>query len=489
MTLKVESVSSKANSGFLWSAAERWSAQIFSFVALVVLARLLTPESFGVVATATILVSSCLLITEQGLGDALVQRREVDDLHYSSVFWLNLAIAAVCAVALFGAAGILSSWLKMPKLIPVIQVLSVVPLINATSKVHEAMLRRNLEFRGLAVRRVASSFVGLIVAITTALFGFGAMSLVFQQITAETVGCIVLWHQTAWRPSIAFSKVRIQQLLGFGTSMFILSIVTMLNTRVDDMAISINLGAAVLGIYTVAYGFLRAINGGFNGIVLRVAFSQFCRLQDQAEAIKAGFRGTFRMAAYSGFIVFTLLALGANDLIHLMFGQKWRGADVIMRILTLSAFFQLPTSFIMVYLRSVGFPHLNTGFMIGLVAILALGVFGFVGYGIVAVAWVVTGVTILGFFVALYLGARVSALRFSWFGTALFLASIASGAAATGGLLVKCLLSTAEGWLRLSLSSLCGFFIYLAVVLACDKELREKIGSLLWGFTTRMVLR
>ena len=171
-------------------------------------------------ALAGIYLTFCTFIIDQGFGTALVQRTDLEHEHLDAAFWVQLAIGVAIAGITVGAAGWIATFFAEPRLTEVLQVLALFPAITAFTLVQQAQLKRQFEFRALAIRHIISAVAGAIIGIALAVLGYGVWSLVAQMLGGAVVGLVVLWRASSWRPRFAFSMRHFRDLVGFGTSVF-----------------------------------------------------------------------------------------------------------------------------------------------------------------------------------------------------------------------------------------------------------------------------
>ncbi|HEX5578717.1 MAG TPA: oligosaccharide flippase family protein, partial [Candidatus Limnocylindria bacterium] len=198
--------------GLTWTIVNTWGEQALNLVVFIVLARLLTPVDFGLVALAAVFVAFAQLFVDQGLGDALVQRRELTGIHIDTAFWVAMATGALLTIAGIVLAYPIGALLGEPDLVPILQALSLTFVFVAMSSIQMALLRRALAFRSLAIRAIVAAFVGGVVGIALALAGAGAWALVGQQLAAAIASVVALWRGSPWRPSFGVSGPHFREL-------------------------------------------------------------------------------------------------------------------------------------------------------------------------------------------------------------------------------------------------------------------------------------
>lgn len=318
-----------------WSAVEMAGTRLLTFAVFLVLARLLTPEAFGVVALASVFVAVAQVFLEQGLGDALVQRRQLDDAHIHTAFWVNVGLSLVAAGACIAASPLIARAFGVQELGPVLSVLSTMFVLGALSAVPQALLRRDLRFRPLAVRSMAAGAAGGLCGVAAAVAGAGVWSLVTQQVVAGAAGVVVLWRATTFRPRFTVSAHHMRQLLGFGSAVFGTNVVITIYRRADDVLIGKFLGASALGVYSVGYRLLLVMTDILTGTIFQVALPTFSRLQGDTERLKRAFYRATEASSLLAFPVFAASFVLAPELIVTLFGAKWSASVPVFRALCL----------------------------------------------------------------------------------------------------------------------------------------------------------
>jgi PST family polysaccharide transporter len=307
----------------IWVMAESWLVRVVSLVSFFVLAHLLTPKDFGLVALATVYFTFASFFVDQGFSTSLVQREELEDSHLDAVFWAQFVLGIVLAALSFFLAEPIASLLGDRALTPVLQALCVVPIISGLTLVQQAQLRRGLRFRGLAARRVLSTTAGAAIAIVLAAQGFGVWSLVAQTVGAALVSLVVFWRVSAWRPSLSFSFRHLRELTRFGAAVFAHDVISSTAMRIDRLLMGRFAGVGALGVYSVARR-LDTITGevlvvGLQKIVVPV----FARVQNDRLALLRGLFRAHRLIAFVVLPAFAGLALTAPKLVPLLLGSKW----------------------------------------------------------------------------------------------------------------------------------------------------------------------
>lgn len=394
------SLKRQAAKAVFWSAGASWSSQAISLLVFFVLARLLAPEAFGLIALANVAIALLTILSEQSLGEAIVQREHVESEHLDSAFWLQVAASLAMMGATIVLAPFLAEAFNEPQYTSLLRWLSLSMVIQALSSTQMAILRRELRFKSLAVRRIVAVVASGIVGIGMAVAGYGVWSLVGQQISSAVFAAMTLWTASDWRPRLRFSLSHAHDLVSYGIFSLGSSLLTFVNRRSDDLLIGYFLGAVPLGYYVVAYRILRVMTDLLIGVISTVALPAFARVQSDLPRLQRGFLRALQMSSLVTFPTFCGVAAAAPDVIRL-FGEKWVPAIPVMQLLALVGIAHTLMYLNASLFKAIGFPSIPL--KLNLVTA-TLNFFGFllaVRWGIVAVAavYLLTNCLILPFHV------------------------------------------------------------------------------------------
>ena len=279
-TEKNQELKIKAVRGFFWTLFENLGGQITQFLTFIVLARLLAPETFGLISLANIFIHFVQALVDSGFSNAIIQRKDLEAEHLNTAFWANLGIGGVLTIIGIASSGLVAQFFRQPELALIISVLSINVLINSLSGTQSAVLTRELNFKGLTLRKIVSMVTGSVVGITMAGLNFGVWSLVGQTLVSSLVGCILLWRISKWRPGITVSYKHFVDLFSFGVNFVGIGLLVFFSRRIDDFLIGYFLGATALGYYTVAYKMFISLMQIIQHSTQKVSFTSFSRLQD-----------------------------------------------------------------------------------------------------------------------------------------------------------------------------------------------------------------
>ena len=381
------SIKQKAVKGVVWSAIQNWGSQAGSLIVFFILARLLEPEDFGLVALANVFLAFMQIFLEQGFAQALIQRREIEPEHLNTAFWTNLVIGILLTVLGLTSAGLVANLFKQPQLTPILRCFSGLFVISSFAKVQQALLEREFDFRAIALRWLLGTLIGGIVGVVMAVNGFGVWSLVSQQMVHELVGTLVLWGASPWRPQLKFSVEHFHSLFGFGINILGFNLISFFNNRVNDFLIGYFLGPVALGYYTIAYRVLTVMTQLLVRTSQSVALPTFSRLQADLKRFRKVFYTATQLTSLIAFPTFLGMATLAPELIRLLFGNQWVPAIPIVQVLALMGILRSVTFFAGSVFMAMGKP--SWWFWLGSLKV----ILNFVGFAI-AYRWGIIAVTI-----------------------------------------------------------------------------------------------
>ena len=328
--------------GAVWRLVEVMGAEIFAFGAFIISARLLLPSEIGIVALATLFIMTAQLILHQGLGEALIQSDEIGPAHFSSAFWLNLAIGTTAALLLIATADLIAHLLSEPGLTPVLRALAPTLILFAASGIYQAKLRRSLLLRGFAFASVSASLAGGLVAVTLAWLGYGVWSLVSQQWTYAAVSLLVFAACSGWLPDLAVDRHHVRSLGAFGGLATISAFLQFAMRRLDLLIIGIFLPSAQVGFFSVANRLMLSAGMLTYYSIQQIGLPVLSRLAHDRQAHLEAIGRTLRLVSLFCLPILIGLALVADIMIPLALGDKWQGSVRPFQVLSVfGTFFAL----------------------------------------------------------------------------------------------------------------------------------------------------
>jgi PST family polysaccharide transporter len=301
---------------------------------MIVLARLLGPEDFGLVAMVTVVTGIYGLFTTAGLSSATVQRERVTPDEISTLFWINMLIGLLFAALCIATAPALATFYSEPRLLPITMVLAVGFLFTGAGVQHFALLQRQVRYLRVTLIETLAQLASSVVGVALALGGGGYWALVAAAVVPPVVTTICAWVAVGWVPSRPRWSVEVSSMLRFGVTVTANNLIVYIGYNLEKVLLGRYWGADVLGLYGRAYQLVSLPTDSLNGAVGGVAFSALSRLQGDPVRLKAYFLKGYSLAVSMSMPVTIFCALYAKEIILVLFGETWSGAAVIFQLLT-----------------------------------------------------------------------------------------------------------------------------------------------------------
>lgn len=315
-----------------WSYAMDGGRQVITSVMMLVLAVILGPETYGLIAMALVYILFLELLLKQGMGAAVIQRQDLQRVHLDSAFWMVMAMTVVLSIVSVSLSGWWATVNRTPELRPIIIALSTMVPLQGLVVVQEAVLRREFRFRSLALRSNLSALLGGALGICLALAGFGVWSLVAQQIGTALIAVVVLWAVSDWRPRLRFSTTAAQQLLGFSTGSLLGSLGAFFNNKVDALLIGLLFGPLAVGLYRLSTRVVELVIGVTVRALMSVSLPELSREQADPDRFK---QSLLRLLSVSAILSIPALGVlvGSSDAVLGVIGRDWAPAAGALRLL------------------------------------------------------------------------------------------------------------------------------------------------------------
>lgn len=313
----------KTLSGMIWSFMQRFGTMAISFVSNIVLARLLTPDDYGVIGMLAIFIAISNTFIDGGFGSALIQKKEPTKEDYSTIFWWNMFLSIVLYALLYVCAPLIASFYKLPMLSVVLRVQGVVLIINALSIIQQNQLRKQLKFKRLATVTVISATLSAGIAIVLAWQGWGLWALVAQQILLSTFTAIILWVLNKWYPSLVFSKESFKQLFGFGGFILASSLINTFCNNIQGLLIGRFFPPAILGYFTQARKLEEIASTSMTNIVEQVSYPILVQFQDNKQDLIKITKRLILLVSFVTMPLMVLLIILSHQIILSIYTEKW----------------------------------------------------------------------------------------------------------------------------------------------------------------------
>ena len=326
-------------SNFIWRFAERCGAQLVQFVVSIVLARLLEPEAYGTISLILVFTTILNVFIDSGMGNALIQKKNADNLDFSTVFFFNVCVCTMLYFVMFFSAPAIAKFYKDTSLVPVIRVLSLTLVISGVKNVQQAYVSRTMQFKRFFFATLGGTIGAAIVGIIMAYYGLGLWALVFQQIFNATVDTVILWVTVKWRPKWMFSIRRLKGLFSYGWKLLASSLLDTVYNNVRQLIIGRMYSTSDLAYYNRGKQFPDLLIANINSSIDSVLLPTMSKEQDDAERIKEMTRMAIKTSTYIMAPLMMGLAFCGAPFIRVVLTEKWIACLPFMRIFCITSMF------------------------------------------------------------------------------------------------------------------------------------------------------
>lgn len=301
-----------------------------------VLARLLTPEEYGIMAMIAIFIAISNFIIDSGFSNALIRKTRIERVDYSTVFYFNLTVSILIYALLYLAAPTISVFFKEPVLLAVIRIIGWVLIINALAIIPRTQFVRNVDFKTQTKVSLISSISSGVIGIGMALGGMGVWSLVGQQLFRQFLNTLFLWVYSKWHPVWEFSMKSFKELFGFGSKLLLSGLLDTIYKNIYYIVIGRFYTSAQLGQYTRAEQFNMIFSSNLTSVVQRVSYPVLSSIQEEPERLREAYRKVIKITMLITFACMLGLAAVAKPLILILIGEKWLPAVYFLQIICFS---------------------------------------------------------------------------------------------------------------------------------------------------------
>ena len=330
-----ESLKQKTVKGVGWSFADNIANQGITFLVGLVLARLITPEEYGLIGIILIFVAVFDSIVNCGFSNALIRKNDADDMDYNTVFIVNMVLSVVLFIAFFFSAQFIADFFGQPLLKPLTQAMGSIVIIHAFAIIQRTVLIKRIDFKTQTKASVISSVTSGVIGITMAFYGYGVWSLVAQQLSRALLNTVCLWIYSRWWPKLQFSWNSFRELFGFGWKLLVSSLIDTVWREIYQVVIGKCYAPATLGQYTRAHQFGSIFSSNLNTVIQRVSYPVLSSLQDDKERMKEGYRRVIKVTMLVTFVLMLGLAAISKPMIQVLVGDQWLVAAGFLPIICL----------------------------------------------------------------------------------------------------------------------------------------------------------
>ncbi len=322
----------KVIDNFFWRFLERCGAQGVTLVVSIILARILNPEAYGVVALITVITSILQVFVDSGLGTALIQKKDADDLDFSSVFYFNFVVCMVLYGIMFFGAPLVAAFYEKPELTALTRVASLSLVISGVKNIQQAYVSRHLMFKRFFFATLGGTIGAAFIGIWMAYKGYGAWAIVVQNLFNKTVDTVILWITVKWKPKKMFSWERLKSLLSYGWKLLVSSLIDKVYEELRQLVIGKMYSSADLAFYNKGQHFPGAVVNNVNTSIDSVLLPVMSQKQDDVDAVRSMTRRSIRVGTYIMAPLMVGLAAISPILIPFLLSDKWTNAVIFMQV-------------------------------------------------------------------------------------------------------------------------------------------------------------
>jgi O-antigen/teichoic acid export membrane protein len=396
------SLAQKGLSGFIYTFSSSIISKIIVLAGGIYLARLLSPEDYGLIAMLYIIFAVSNFMITGGLGLALIREKTITEADKATVFYFNILVSICLYVLLWFGAPLIASFYEREELIFLTRVMGLDLLFKSLTIVQISVLKRELKFKLLGVTEVISKIVVIGTAVLLAYSGFGVIALAVKFILGSLVTSIILFAFNPWLPIGFITRKSFNKLFAFGSNVMLLGFVNSISSNLNQVVIGKYYSPISLGFFNQGNMLKNNVANTLNDTVMNVTFPMLAQLQDDKEKLKAGYQRIMRINTFTIFPIVTILILTAEPLIIGLLGEKWRGSVIFLQILGISAYVRHLHSINLNVLKvyGKGKDYLAQGFFRNGLTI--LGILIAVNFSVIAMAWAFVITEFLQLFINVY---------------------------------------------------------------------------------------
>lgn len=328
-----KNLNKKILSGIIWSYGERLLAQFITLIVSIILARILSPKDYGIIAIVTVFITICDALVSGGFGNALVQKKDATDLDFNSICWVSISMAIILYIGLFLSAPVIADFYEMPVLVSIIQIMGIRFIFSAFNSIQQAYVQRHMIFRKFFFATLGGTLFSAVLGIGMAVWGFGIWALVVQYLSSTIVNTIILFLTIEWKPKVELSWKSVKELWNFGYKILISTIVYTIKDNIRSLIIGKEFTSSDLAFYNQGQKFPSLLVTDIVESLGMVMFPVFSARQDNRLRIKELMRKSIRISSY----ILTPCIIGlyaiSDTFVSVILTDKWLPCVPYMRIL------------------------------------------------------------------------------------------------------------------------------------------------------------
>ncbi len=317
---------------FIWRFAERCGAQLVTFVVSIVLARILVPEDYGTIALVTVFTTILQVFVDSGLGTALIQKKDADDLDFSSVFYFNFIVCLILYAGMFIAAPSIARFYGDVSLIAIVRVISLTIVISGVKGIQQAYVSRHMLFKRFFFSTIGGTVFSAFLGIAMAYAGYGVWALVVQQLSNTAIDTLILWLTVKWRPKRSFSWKRLEELLSYGWKLLVSALLDTGYNNITNLIIGKVYSSSDLAFYNQGDKFPKVIVSNINTSIDSVLLPSMSNVQNDRQGVKRMTRRAIKTSTYVMAPLMMGLAFCADSIVRVILTDKWLPCVLYMQI-------------------------------------------------------------------------------------------------------------------------------------------------------------
>lgn len=328
MTLRDKTVN-----GIFWTFIGDIFNKIIIFAVGILLARILSPSEYGLVAIVTIFTSLSIPLANSGFSQALIRKNSPTQNDYSTVFYFNFFIGLILYILLYFLAPSISNYFHEQQLIKITRVTGLIIIFNAATIIQTTIITKEMKFKLQARIMVISSLLSGVIGVYLALKGYGVWSLVYKMISLNILQAVMLWFLNNWRPNRGFSISSLKELFGFGSKLMISGIIDKIYGEIYNLVIARYFSAIELGLYSRADMFKKMVSSNISEIITKVSFPALASMQQDTERVRSSYKKIYISTMFITMILLLGMAACSDSIILALLGHKWQGTIEYLQLL------------------------------------------------------------------------------------------------------------------------------------------------------------
>ncbi len=332
--MELKNLKLKSISAIRWATLEKIAVQIVNFVIGILLARVISPEEFGTVAMITVFTGILMVFRDFGIGSALIQQKEIDDMDCHTMFWTNIAIGVILTILVILNASLIASFYKNLELYSLTILFSITFFINSFTFVHETLFRKNLDFKVLFYANFFSMLISGLISLGLAYLDFGVISLIWRGILNVIFMNVFLWFNSSYRPKFKYSLDRLKVLLNYSIPLLGSQLINYFTRNGDNLIVGRYLGSFQLGIYSRGYQFVLVPVKNMTGVISKVMFSSLSVIGDNLELVQKTYLKMIRLVSTITIPIILGVFFLADSFVYIILGENWKEVIIVIKTMT-----------------------------------------------------------------------------------------------------------------------------------------------------------